>query len=391
MKKLTKYSRVFLGSDPELFFLKNGSVVGSEKILPKSGLVYDNGSGEPVSKVVIDGIQAELNPSPRTCRDLFIGEIAHCFKKLADSMEDSSMVDLSKSVVQVSKKELESLSPESKKLGCMPSDNVYSKDSAIKVDQATYRYRSAGGHIHLGIPKNNQWSGSEMIIANKRVELALRNYNTMVPVLDTIVGNTCVLLDKGKSAKTRRENYGRAGEYRKPEHGLEYRTLSNFWLRSRQLTSFVLGLSRFSVDIVAQGMEGDNYSKELLSLVNMKDIESAINNNDFDLALSNFNKIEKFIIDISPVEPQNHPLGQNNMKEFRYFVDKGMDHWFDKDSLKHWLRLANGDAKVEERLGWESFLTQTVRQEMYKLNIETSIKKAGKGQQVESINQSIVY
>ena len=49
---------------------------------------------------------------------------------------------------------MDSLSPESKLLGCKPSKNRYltAKNNTSKIDINTelYSLRSAGGHIHLG-------------------------------------------------------------------------------------------------------------------------------------------------------------------------------------------------------------------------------------------------
>ena len=54
-----------MGCDPE-FFLKDkeGSTIGSEKFIPKGGIRVGG------SKFIIDGVQAELNPAPSTCRAL---------------------------------------------------------------------------------------------------------------------------------------------------------------------------------------------------------------------------------------------------------------------------------------------------------------------------------
>lgn len=375
MKKFQGYNRVVLGCDPEFFFSKKGEVIGSEKVIPDGGLVYDANQPYGIgdikskgrSKIVRDGVQAELNPAPKTCRDLLNSEIAHCFKRLAETISDKSLVDFSQ-VVEVSKEELKSLSPASRTFGCMPSYNVYDKKSAIKVDPSVYRFRSAGGHIHLGVPVGENKE------EESRIKKALKNTKIMVPVLDILVGNTCVLIDRNPWAKERRKNYGRAGEHRKPKYGLEYRTLSNFWLQSKQLASFVTGMSRFAVQVVSQSTKENNYAKELMSLVDMKDIVRAIDENDFDLAMANFDKIEQFIMDVCPDEAYSFPLGKSNIKEFRYFISKGVDYWFKTNPLEHWLSLLgpSSNNKVDNihRLGWESFLEQTVRADMAKNNIK---------------------
>ena len=66
----------------------------------------------------------------------------------------------------------------------------------------------AGGHVHVG--------GVEDI-----------NPKTMVRMLDLTVG----LLDIFDTDTRRREFYGQPGRYRDKPYGVEYRSLSNFWIQ----------------------------------------------------------------------------------------------------------------------------------------------------------------
>lgn len=50
---------IIFGADPEFFFTQNGEVVGSEKILNTQ-----HSPGTPLSKIIVDGVQAEINPHP---------------------------------------------------------------------------------------------------------------------------------------------------------------------------------------------------------------------------------------------------------------------------------------------------------------------------------------
>jgi hypothetical protein len=49
--------------------------------------------------------------------------------------------------------------------------------------------------------------------------------------MDLLLAVPSVLLDNDKQ---RRKVYGKAGAFRKKEYGLEYRTLSNFWISSEE-------------------------------------------------------------------------------------------------------------------------------------------------------------
>ena len=337
-----------MGCDPEFFFVDNsGKTTGAEKVLPEKGLQYNpynSTRADEMSNIVIDGVQSELNPRPGACRANLGNEIAACFRVLQKTLAAKGSINVSfEPVVKLSREELHSLSEKSKVFGCAPSTNIYQQaESQIRVNPKRYLKRSAGGHIHLGD------GGS------KKINKALTNFDVMVPILDIIVGNTCVLLDRDPSNKERRKNYGRVGEYRPKSYGLEYRTLSNFWLRSYQLMSFVMGLARFAVHVVAQTDETNpekNYTKAFFDAVKREDIINAIQNNDFALAYSNFLKIEHLIVELAAENNYDYPLNKTNIKAFHWFVSKGINHWFDKDSLKHWINMSEGHG-----IGWESFM-----------------------------------
>lgn len=336
--------RIYMGADPEFFFMEKGEVLGAEKVLDKSGIKLGDG------KVIIDGVQAELNPEPSYCREILanrIGRLIHSSVGLCKKGVTLSFDPL----VPISLNSLNSLSDKAKHFGCTPSYNVY-KDMPVGItDSSQYPFRPAGGHIHLG------WTDK----SNKAV---LNDVNTLVPLLDIIVGNTCVLLDRHEGNVERRKNYGRAGEFRTPKHGLEYRTLSNFWLTSYPLMSFVFGLARMTVEIAQCSIKGDednDFVARIMGAVDQQDIIRAINNNDFDLALKNFAKIKPILSDI--LHEHEYPLFKGVMLDFLYFVMKikrgGLGYWFKEDPTKVWIRVAT----VDRGLGWESFLERIVRKE----------------------------
>lgn len=368
MKKLGFY-RVTMGCDPEFFFAIKGKTIGAEKILPKEGLEYKPGTsegpagdgrhtvrGEKNSKVIIDGIQAELNPRANTCRANLGNEISACFREVYKKLESHPGVTAEfGQTVQITKEEMKSLDKASKQFGCTPSKNAYTEKNNVKIkDASRYYKRSAGGHIHLG------HDGQE------HVKKTLENHKELVPMLDIIVGNTCVLLDKDPGNIERRKNYGKAGEFRTPPHGIEYRTLSNFWLQSYQLMSLATGLARLAVNIVANSTPENDYAKAIRSKVSMLKIRQAINNNDYELAYKNFKAIEEVLIDmIDEDDEDDYPITAKTIAEFHYFVEKGINHWFKENPLEHWCKIPEGHGT-----GWEKFITTTVRKE-YKESLKT--------------------
>ena len=367
LKPLMYSGNLNMGCDPEFFFTRGGKVIGSEKVLPEDGLKSADYWG---GKFIRDGVQAELNPTPSTCRAAVGNAIRACFKDLHTKiLKDKADISADFSqCIEVSKEEMDSLSEKSKIFGCAPSTNIYNegkcKTSVIAVDPKKYFGRSAGGHIHLG---TYNWYGYN---DDKTAKDALKGADIMVPVLDIVVGNTCVLIDRAESNKERRKVYGKAGEFRLKTYGIEYRTLSNFWLRSHQLTSFVFGLSRLAYHLVTQSAPGNDYVKALFDAVKREDIVRAINENDFDLAMQNFKAIEDILVAACEGNFGNYPFSRGHMNHFYYFISKGVDHWFSKDVLKHWL-----DCPETHGHGWERWLECVVAGEYNKLKIDLNDPK----------------
>jgi len=346
--------RPLFGCDPEFFFAApDGHVVGAETVLPDGGLKYNDravGTGsrntttyvDGGGMVVIDGVQAEMHPHPNTCRANIVFEVAECFRTIKKQLDAKGVCANFKGVVEVDQAVLDALSEAARKLGCSPSKNAYGLGSAelAAIDATTYRTRSAGGHLHM--------SGAR----------CFGSPESTVEILDAIVGNTCVLLDRDPQMAERRRLYGRAGEFRTPKvdkgqgADLEYRTLSNFWLRSDKLMSFAFGLARLATSIIEAG-----YAPNIKAAVEREAIITAINTNDFDLARANFNKLRPLIEVMVPSFSgmASLPLGRGVMDPFDFFVDKGLDHWFPGDPVARWCSFTEGHGH-----GWESFLAGEV-------------------------------
>lgn len=361
------------GADPEFFFEKDGQVIGSEKVIPEKGLMkdYSFSSGSfGQGKIVRDGVQAEFNPDASGnagCRANFGNEMQGCFHFLARHIQktDPKLKMNILPLVEVDPKEMDSLSDRSKILGCMPSLNLYDHEANIGVDGAIYKKRSAGGHIHFGLGANYK---------------CIPNWaERSVAMLDAMVGNTCVLLDQNPLNAERRQVYGRAGEYRLPAHGLEYRTLSNFWLRAYPLLSMILGLSRYALGTVYSGSanntfydpakqayvarDNSNLEQELFSQLDQKQVVKAINENDYKLAFQNWEVVRSFILK-HITNGASGGIGANYMPWFDHFLsrtrEKGLDFWFPDEPLTYWTeKMIEG-----HQSGMETFLNGAVKLDM---------------------------
>lgn len=184
-------------------------------------------------------------------------------------------MSISKAVsIEVSEDVFSKASPAMRQFGCTPSHNPY-EDTEIG-DGQEVRQRSAGGHLHFA------YKGRYPGLTQKKI----------VKVMDIVLGNTCVLIDRDKGNAIRRELYGRAGEYRNKSYGLEYRVPSNFWLQHYVLLSMVTALGRQAIQIVKSG-----HANEFLKLFDTDSVREAINTNDKRLARKNFNIYKKWLKD----------------------------------------------------------------------------------------------
>lgn len=243
-------------------------------------------------------------------------------------------------VVEITPEGFNKLSPAAKLLGCAPSFNIHDAASSVGVDASKYLKRSAGGHIHIG------WGGMKMPAKyhDSWIPYKVEDWQQkLVGVCDLVLGNTCVLLDRSPDAVERRRVYGRAGEYRTPKHGVEYRTLSNFWLHSPQLSSLVMGLSRLAVTITAWE-EHFNY---LMPKVDRSKVVAAINQNDWDLAWENFQPLAEWISQYVVFRADHNsgtPLWSGNIEDFKGFAKSvkqhGLAHWWPESPMTSWVNSA---------------------------------------------------
>jgi hypothetical protein len=376
MDKIEFYS-LSMGADPEFFFkTSNNKVIESGEII-KGSVCSESNDGNNRNAIARDGVQAELHPQPHCCRAYVGNDIHYALKTLNEQLKSSNdnKIKVSfDSMVHLSKSQMDKLDEESKTFGCAPSYNAYNngEKSLITVNPAVYRYRSAGGHIHIGSYDYNTWI----------MKYIHDNPVLFVDLLDLICGNTCVLIDRDPGQIERRKVYGKAGEYRLPGYGIEYRTPSNFWLRSYQLMSLVLGLGRLAViyglNICLDERKEDpcraipkrtkvpvekSDLREIFNLYSKENVREAINSNDFDLAYRVFFSVKRLLFDVIPdseEDQSNYPIVKSYLPLFEHFITKPIEYWFKENPMDHWVNLPEGHG-----IGWESFLTEVVRADMY--------------------------
>jgi hypothetical protein len=385
-----------MGSDPEIFIRdSDGHLVDSFTALAKASCTKDEVTAasmsalgltlyRPYGTIVTDGVQAEVHPDEDQCIALHCTRVFGVLKFWAQKLLVQGLRPDFTQTLELTEDDINRFDPACRQLGCQPSMNIYEPDAKLGIDPVTYKWRSAGGHIHIG---HGLRAGDPLI----------SRLSDIVPLLDVLVGNTSVLIDRDPLASQRRKVYGRAGEFRLPNYGLEYRTLSNFWLRAPQLHSLIFELARLAFQTAVNStprpvwdnsaypptmtsltQPEKNFAGELMSCVNISEVREAIDSSNFDLALANFSKIRSWIeehwIDETVVETTGDlcpcfPLTKRKLADFDFFVKKGYEFFLGNDPLLNLMdgfrdrltRSASGKIDPGHADTWNNLILEVIR------------------------------
>lgn len=246
-----------VGADPELFIFNTATktVVSSAGIIPGlKGEPWVDPAWPKGFGLEIDNILAEFNIPPCTTKEEFVNNIVFMKNYIRDFVKKiNPNYDIRcRASYIVPEDQLQS--EQAKLFGCSVDFNAYTEEPNPKPDGERTNLRSSGMHIHLGYD-------------NPDVETSL----LLVKYFDAFLGVPSVLLD----GDTKRRNlYGKAGAFRLTDYGLEYRSLSSVFLKTKTNLNFVWdGIMRV---IKAYNLQ--------IPLPPADEVQAAINNSDSVLA-----------------------------------------------------------------------------------------------------------
>jgi hypothetical protein len=256
---------VLIGADPELFLEKEGIIVSAEGII--GGTKY-----EPLEidykdhYIQEDNVMIEFNIAPSVDRESFVHSINYVkdYLKTLVGIKGYTLNFSSSSFLD--SKYLKT--PQAKTFGCDPDLNVYAKRPNTSPNSKT-NLRTCGGHIHIGY-NNPNVEDSEKIVYG----------------MDMLLGLDSLILD---SDSRRRSMYGKAGSFRFKEYGVEYRVLSNFWIRNDKSIEWVFDRTNKVISLINSNVM-DNLIDKFAS-----EVEYIINNNNVEASLEMSSKIEEEI------------------------------------------------------------------------------------------------
>jgi hypothetical protein len=210
-----------IGADPEIFMSINGKFVSAHNAVPGT-----KARPHKVEKgaVQVDGMALEFNIDPSKDYEEFVSNLTVVQQQLLKMLPEGAEF-LPNSTMEFDEIFLKNTPIRARSLGCEPDYNAYTLGRNTKPDK-TVLFRTVGGHIHTGgLFTDNPFGNEHMSVSARLARL-----------MDEQIGVYSLLWDKDDK---RRSLYGQAGAFRPKYYGMEYRSLSNAWLFSKEATKFV--------------------------------------------------------------------------------------------------------------------------------------------------------
>ena len=247
------------GADPELMLCSpEGKLISAIPLIP--------GTKEEPTKVKCgaiqhDNVMAEFNVDPAASSEEFEHNTREVLRELIKFVAPNRLLVRASANYPV-----DALSSEEAQIfGCDPDfDSWTLMMNEFDSTKASGRFRSAGGHFHIGYKDSTKEMLSDPY---GKIEV--------VKMLDIFQGVPSVLLDADPTAPKRRSLYGKAGAHRPKDYGVEYRALGNFWVRSPALLHLMYELANVAVELTLQGESG-----RVIEAAGEKKVQKAINRSD---------------------------------------------------------------------------------------------------------------
>jgi hypothetical protein len=231
-----------IGADVEVFLRERetGRVVSAEGLIKGTkSEPFNFDESNKFFATSLDNVMAEFCIPPATTPAEFYFGIERALKYINGIIPK----ELETVAVPAAYLEEKYLQTENAKLfGCDPDFNAWTLEQNIPPGTST-NMRTCGGHIHIGYDNPN----------------AFFNIN-LIKAMDIYVG------------------VARAGFYREKSYGVEYRTVSNYYLQDKKLTEWAFNNTIEAINFVNSGrcnLLGYEEKEEIVNTINYNDKEMA--------------------------------------------------------------------------------------------------------------------
>ncbi len=246
-----------IGCDPEVFVKQDGTFRSAHGLIKgdkKNPFPVRNGA------VQVDGMALEFNITPASTEEEFSINVQDVYNQMKLMVPTYEVV--ATPVAHFTEEYMKMQPMEALELGCDPDFNAWT--GAVNDKPNAFRpMRTASGHVHIG------WTDGEDVQNPSHTGMC----KAAITQMDFFLGIPSLFYDDDQE---RREMYGKAGCYRPKPYGVEYRTLSNAWLKSEKLMRWVF---RNAVEGMNRLASGDNL------VTRHGDVQDIINNGDKQAAL----------------------------------------------------------------------------------------------------------
>jgi Phage phiEco32-like COOH.NH2 ligase-type 2 len=232
---------ITIGCDPEVFLRDTRTL----EFVCADGLVPGTKTApHPVPKgmIQVDGFAAEFGIIPTSNKDTFVRRVAQVLKTLrAEAQKRNPNVDIDiVTTATFTKKVMDAAPDHAKVLGCDPDYNAYTGLANPAPNATNLDFRTGGGHIHIG------WTSGQNTNCPDHFEAC----RLLTKEMDVLLGVPSLVWD---SDSKRRTLYGNLGAFRPKSYGMEYRTLSNAWLKHPLLVEHVFCATKEAVTRLIDG------------------------------------------------------------------------------------------------------------------------------------------
>lgn len=249
-------SQILVGCDPEVFVRKDN------RFLSAFGLIKGDKKKPqkvPYGAVQVDGMALEFNIDPAKNQDEFVLNVNEVLGYMKKMVPDYEVV--ATPVAHFDSDYMKQQPKEALELGCDPDYNAYTGQANERPD-GDRPMRTASGHVHVGWTKDEEINDPSHV---GRCMMVVRN-------LDFFLGLPSLEYDQETK---RREMYGKAGACRFKPYGVEYRTLSNAWLKSQALMAWVYRATIAGVEATMNGrILSDKYG-DIQAIINESNVKEA--------------------------------------------------------------------------------------------------------------------
>ena len=238
-----------IGCDPELFAIdKDGSIRSAYGLIPgnkEEPYKVNNGA------VQVDGMALEFNTDPVKDRASFTNNVMSVKQQLQDMVYTKGYGLAVETLVKFDEEYFSKQHPLAKELGCDPDLNAWSivqlEEAGLTINDLDSEdpVRVAGGHIHIG------WTQD----ADIRCASHIGDCSVVAKQLDYFLGLPSLLWD---NSIDRDSYYGAAGSFRSKPYGIEYRALSNQWIKCTDTIELVYDLVDHAMDRLNAGFRAED-------------------------------------------------------------------------------------------------------------------------------------